>query len=74
MDKWAKYARNYKKEWEEEPDFKNWLSPSTSGNMDYCRACKVELRPHVEAFRWSSGGASGIVCGQKTQGAMFRFF
>ncbi|KAH8029089.1 hypothetical protein HPB51_022653 [Rhipicephalus microplus] len=56
-------------------------------DMAYCRACKVELRPHVqdlklqgqackqhEAFRWSSSGASGIVCGQKTQGAMFQFF
>ncbi|KAH6930500.1 hypothetical protein HPB50_014190 [Hyalomma asiaticum] len=48
MGKWAKYVRNYKKEWEKEPDFKDWLSPSASGDMACCRACKVELRPHVQ--------------------------
>ncbi|KAL3197743.1 hypothetical protein MRX96_044749 [Rhipicephalus microplus] len=54
MGKWAKYARNYKKEWEKEPDFKDWLSPSNSGDMAYCRACKVELRPHVQDLKLHS--------------------
>lgn len=31
-----------------------WLSPSTSGDMAYCRACKVELRPHVQDLKLHS--------------------
>lgn len=58
MGKWAKYARRYQKEWELEPDFKDWIAPSrkesdsgVSKDMAYCKACKCDLRPHAQDLR-----------------------
>ncbi|CAN7996392.1 unnamed protein product [Ixodes hexagonus] len=51
MGKWAKYPRSYRREWERDPDFKDWLMPSSSGDMAYCRVCKAELRSHAQDLK-----------------------
>ncbi|XP_075740208.1 uncharacterized protein LOC142786407 [Rhipicephalus microplus] len=56
MGKWAKYARKYQKEWENNEDFKDWLTSSSENkgdgtDMAYCKVCDCKLRPHLQDLK-----------------------
>ena len=47
MGKWAKYGKQYSKEWEKDPMLKPWMQ-SVAGDPTkaFCRHCKCEIKAH----------------------------
>ena len=47
MGKWAKYGKQYSKEWEKDPILKPWIQ-SVAGDVTkaFFRHCKCEIRAH----------------------------
>ncbi|KAI4454137.1 hat family dimerization domaincontaining protein-related [Holotrichia oblita] len=44
---YAKYKKKYRKEWENLPDFRGWLTVDANDNdRAFCTTCKISLRPH----------------------------
>jgi hypothetical protein len=41
----SKYFKQYRKDWEDLPECKNWLSGE--GDTAHCKLCKADLRPHL---------------------------
>ena len=45
--KWAKYGKQYSKEWEKDPILKPWIqSVAGDAKKAFCRHCKCEIRVH----------------------------
>jgi len=42
---WSKYSKRYKKDWENLPEFKNWLTGEN--DVAHCKVCKIDLRPQL---------------------------
>ena len=51
---WSKYSQHYKKEWEDLPEFKNWLSGE--GDTAHCKLCKASLRPQLADLKKHANG------------------
>ena len=51
---WSKYSKHYKKEWEDLPEFKNWLSGE--GDTPHCKLCKANLRPQLADLKKHANG------------------
>ena len=51
---WSKYSKHYKKEWEDLPEFKNWLSGE--GDTAHCKLCKANLRPQLADLKKHANG------------------
>ena len=47
IGKWAKYGKQYSKEWEKDPILKPWIqSVAGDATKAFCRHCKCEIRAH----------------------------
>ena len=47
MGKWAKYGKQYSKEWEKDPILKPWIqSVAGDATKAFFRHCKCEIRAH----------------------------
>lgn len=46
---WGKYSKKYKKDWENIPDLKNWISGD--GDKAFCKICQINLRPQLFDLR-----------------------
>ncbi|CAG5033639.1 unnamed protein product [Parnassius apollo] len=48
-----KYAQKYCKEWEYDPNLKDWICPDPTGeNYARCKYCKVTLVPHKKELNY----------------------
>ena len=51
---WSKYSKQYRKEWEDLPECKNWLSGE--GDRAHCKVCKTDLRPQLADLKKHAQG------------------
>lgn len=51
MPKWAKYKKQYRKEWETDPELKVWIGPAQDEGKARCKFCNTEIRAHLKDLR-----------------------
>ena len=49
---WAKYKKSYRKDWESDPELKDWIAPVVGDDLKArCRYCSTVIRAHYSDLK-----------------------